>query len=177
MDAIAAVEGEATLELNPSTSMNITTGGIIQVKDEDDSDVVLLKLDTSARTFQMGQTVDQLQFQFIANNVFIDASSSIIFRDVDDSFASLLVFNTTARTLVIGAAADKINATLNGDWKFVDNVGFYNTAPVAQSAAYTRNATIVEDRTLLASASATAINNNNVLAALIADLQATGLLG
>lgn len=57
------------------------------------------------------------------------------------------------------------------------NVGFYGTAPVAQSAAYTRNATVVEDRTLLASASATTINNNNVLAALIADLQALGLIG
>lgn len=47
----------------------------------------------------------------------------------------------------------------------------------AASAAYTRNATVVEDRTLLASASATAINNNNVLAALIADLQVRSLLG
>ncbi len=56
------------------------------------------------------------------------------------------------------------------------NIGFYGTTPVAQAAAYTRNATIVEDRTLLASASATALNNNNVLAALIADLQAYGLL-
>jgi len=45
------------------------------------------------------------------------------------------------------------------------------------SAAYTRNATVVEDRTLLASASATATNNNNVLAALLADLQAIGILG
>ena len=58
-----------------------------------------------------------------------------------------------------------------------NNIGFYGTAPAAQSAAYTRNATIVEDRTLLASASATTINNNNVLAALIADLQATGIIG
>lgn len=56
-------------------------------------------------------------------------------------------------------------------------VGFYGTAPAAQSSAYTRNATIVEDRTLLASASATATNNNNVLAALVADLQAIGILG
>lgn len=45
------------------------------------------------------------------------------------------------------------------------------------SNAYTRNATVVEDRTLLASASATATNNNNVLAALIADLQAAGIIG
>jgi len=55
-------------------------------------------------------------------------------------------------------------------------IGFYGTAPAAQGAAYTRNATIVEDRTLLASASATVTNNNNVLAALIADLQAVGLV-
>lgn len=57
------------------------------------------------------------------------------------------------------------------------NLGFYDTTPVAQSSAYTRNATVVEDRTLLASASATATNNNNVLAALVADLQALGLIG
>jgi hypothetical protein len=36
---------------------------------------------------------------------------------------------------------------------------------------------VVEDRTLLASASATNVNNNNVLAALIADLQAVGIFG
>lgn len=57
------------------------------------------------------------------------------------------------------------------------NIGFYGTTPAAQSAAYTRDATIVEDRTLLASASATTLNNNNVLAALIADLQNIGILG
>lgn len=58
-----------------------------------------------------------------------------------------------------------------------NNVGFFGVAAVGQSAAYTRNATVVEDRTLLASASATTTNNNNVLAALIADLQAIGILG
>lgn len=52
-----------------------------------------------------------------------------------------------------------------------------NQIGAAASAAYTRNATIVEDRTLLASASATTTNNNNVLAALIGDLQAKGILG
>lgn len=57
------------------------------------------------------------------------------------------------------------------------SIGFFGQTPTAQSSAYTRNATIVEDRTLLASASATTTNNNNVLAALIADLQALGLLG
>jgi hypothetical protein len=56
-------------------------------------------------------------------------------------------------------------------------LGFFGTSPTTQPAAYTRNATIVEDRTLLASASATALNNNNVLAALIADLQSLGVIG
>lgn len=42
---------------------------------------------------------------------------------------------------------------------------------------YTKNATSVEDRTLLASASATTLNNNNVLSALIDDLKAIGIIG
>jgi len=55
-------------------------------------------------------------------------------------------------------------------------LGFFATTPISQPSAYTRNATIVEDKTLLASASATTINNNNVLAALINDLQLLGLV-
>ena len=54
-----------------------------------------------------------------------------------------------------------------------------NGKPAARefgTQAYTRNATVVEDRTLLASASATTLNNNNVLAALIADLQDRGII-
>jgi len=78
----------------------------------------------------------------------------------------------TAQSLLGGDL--EIDGDLNHDGT---NIGFYGTAPVAQSAAYTRNAAIVEDRTLLASASATTTNNNNVLAALIADLQAPGILG
>jgi hypothetical protein len=65
----------------------------------------------------------------------------------------------------------------SGGHTFTGDIGFYGTTPAAQSAAYTRNATAVEDRTLLASASATTTNNNNVLAALILDLQALGLIG
>jgi hypothetical protein len=43
-------------------------------------------------------------------------------------------------------------------------------------ANYTLNATAVENRTLLASASATTLNNNNVLAALINDLILVGII-
>ncbi len=49
-----------------------------------------------------------------------------------------------------------------------------NTDPAVPT--YTRDATVVEDRTLLASASASTENNNNVIAALIADLTERGLL-
>lgn len=78
----------------------------------------------------------------------------------------------------------KMTLRQNGDLN-IDNLtasrmvttdGSKNLASLAQSSAYTRNATIVEDRTLLASASATTINNNNVLAALIADLQSANIL-
>ncbi len=50
------------------------------------------------------------------------------------------------------------------------------TADRTDASAYTLNAVVVQDRTLLASASATILNNNNVLAALITDLQSAGII-
>lgn len=77
--------------------------------------------------------------------------------------------------MILNSAGDlTITGALNHDGTLV---GLYGVTPVAQSAAYTLNATSVLDRTLLASASATTINNNNVIAALITDLQALGALG
>lgn len=70
------------------------------------------------------------------------------------------------------------NTQLDGDLTHTGTlVGLYGATPTAQSAAYTRNATIVESRTLFANASATIANNNAVLAALIADLQSRGFIG
>ncbi len=83
-------------------------------------------------------------------------------------------------TALIGSELMRVNGELaiDGDLNHDgSNVGLYGTAPAAQSAAYTRNAAIVTDRTLLASASATTLNNNNVLAALIEDLQSRGFIG
>jgi hypothetical protein len=102
-------------------------------------------------------------------------------------------------TVGIGAAGVDYTLTFNGEtndgiitwmededyFKFSDDVnldtltaslplalnGSKTMVSVAKSAAYTLNATVVVDRTLLASASATTINNNNVLAAVITDLQ------
>ncbi len=65
---------------------------------------------------------------------------------------------------------------VSGDAQFDGDIGFYGTAPVAQTV-YTLNAVAAPDRTLLASVSATILNNNNVLAAIITDLQANGLFG
>jgi len=60
---------------------------------------------------------------------------------------------------------------------FTDDAGTDHIAAGSPTGTYVRNATVVEDRTLLASASATTINNNNVLAALIADLTTRGIIG
>lgn len=79
-----------------------------------------------------------------------------------------------------GTTAFKVtNTTPSTIFEITDGqeIGMFGVTPVGQSSAYTRNATIVEDRTLLASASATATNNNNVIAAMIADLQAIGIYG
>ena len=95
-----------------------------------------------------------------------------------DAGAVTLTYNTTTEFAtksggVLISNELEIDGALNHDGS---TVGLYGTAPAAQSSAYTRNATIVEDRTLLASASATTLNNNNVLAALIADLQSRGFI-
>ena len=91
---------------------------------------------------------------------------------------------TTQHTLTIRATFGQTAITLGSSDDETITLGTTTTAAVGfhgmtsvLSAAYARNATVVEDRTLLASASATVTNNNNVLAALIADLQAKGVIG
>lgn len=113
--------------------------------------------------------------------------------DVANSAAVVGFILSTSRDLTVAGAvllevknlaAIKFSVDKDGDTLIAGDlnhdgtlVGLYGTAPAAQSAAYTRNATVVEDRTLLASASATTINNNNVLAALISDMQSRGFIG
>ena len=67
-----------------------------------------------------------------------------------------------------------------GTWRFttVDGTNWREVSRSVDTAVpdYTLNATAVLDRTLLASASATTLNNNNVLAALITDLQARNVI-
>lgn len=69
------------------------------------------------------------------------------------------------------------NANISGELDHNGTTaGFYGTTPITKPTAYTLNATVVTSKTLLASASATAVNNNNVIAQLITDLQALGLV-
>lgn len=107
-------------------------------------------------------------------------TTSALTLDSGTTGAVNLGTNANAKTVTIGNVTGATGVVYNagsGGHTFTGNLGFYGATPVAQSAAYTRNATIVTDRTLLASASATTINNNNVLAAIVADLQAVGLFG
>ena len=88
--------------------------------------------------------------------------------------------NTTfvqGATLKTTTLANKL-AIINSTYEFyLQNGIWYEVGEAIALAAYTRNATIVEDRTLLASGSATTLNNNNVLAALIKDLQDRDIIG
>ncbi len=109
------------------------------------------------------------------------SSAGVLSVGADFESTSLELGKNTTITKSLGEFQVAGPTTLSGNVTLGINsastIGLYGVAEVAQSAAYTRNAAIVEDRTLLASASATALNNNNVIAALIADLQALGAIG
>ncbi len=92
--------------------------------------------------------------------------------DPDDDIAFFDVGVEVARTLPAASGGFEANNTLTG-------AGFERVLTIADrtdASVYTLNAVVVQDRTLLASASATTLNNNNVLAALITDLQSAGII-
>jgi len=96
----------------------------------------------------------------------------------DGAGTNNITIATEGAETIEGASTAVINTDGGSKVMYADGSNlFLLPAPITASAAYTRNAAIVEDRTLLASASATIINNNNVLAALIADLQTNKILG
>lgn len=105
---------------------------------------------------------------------FDNGISGQVIRVMSENTNTTFVNGATLKTLEV---ANKVTVA-KGIYEFelVNGVWRETGEPIALGV-YTRNATIVEDRTLLASASATTINNNNVLAALIADLTARGHLG
>lgn len=84
------------------------------------------------------------------------------------SAKTITIGNTTGATGVVYDAG-------SGGHAFTGNIGFYGTTPVAQSAAYSVS-NAATDRTY--DANSTTLNElADVLATLIADLQATGLIG
>ncbi len=117
-----------------------------------------------------------------------DSASGAIIANQTNSVQFGPGTNAQTDSLKVGAAGIRIKGTTGAPGTPVDGDHWIDTSRLVvrsdgvdwtfeQSAAFTRNATVVEDRTLLASASATVTNNNNVLAALIADFQAFGKLG
>jgi len=124
-----------------------------------------------------------------ASNTIADVAQLIVIEpNITDNLTGGGVITNASTVLIQGAPTEGSNnfalrvtsgaVFLGGELEHAGStLGFFGTSPTTQPAAYTRNAAIVEDRTLLASASATIINNNNVLAALIADLQSLGVIG
>ncbi|KKK76658.1 hypothetical protein LCGC14_2861430, partial [marine sediment metagenome] len=108
------------------------------------------------------------------DNAVVDSPDLILRANYDaDAGAPVTptVFDAVIKHDMLTAGASptsKLSFLVNG----AERLALSSAAP----ATYTRNATVVEDRTLLASASATIINNNNVLAALIFDLKARALI-
>ena len=142
---------------------------------------IMTFLGDAANQFEAGRIrFTELVDSFLGGYMHWDGGNNILIIGVHNDnneitandVQAIVIRRTTGKVTIINEL--EMDGSLNHDGS---TVGFYGTAPAAQSSAYTRNATIVEDRTLLASASATILNNNNVLAALIADLQAVGLLG
>ncbi len=90
--------------------------------------------------------------------------------------------NTNSRFEIYDSETRRLYVNKSGDLSFDgdldhngSNVGFYGTAPVAQSAAYSPT-NVVTDRAYDAD-STTLAEVADVLGTLIADLQATGLIG
>lgn len=126
--------------------------------------------------FRMVDNGDSIWSAVDATNDAVVSSPILTLRANYDADATAGVtptkFDATLQHVMLTAGVaptSKYSVSIEGAERLI----LSNAAP----AAYTRNATVVEDRTLLASASATTLNNNNVLAALIADLQARGLIG
>jgi hypothetical protein len=147
--SLTGVSGDTTFLGGAVFSATVTTQAVAEVV----ADVFQVRIDEPVITLGAGSSITNAQSLLI-----VAAPTEGV-----NNYAVRVISGAT----FLGGELEHAGSTL----------GFFGTSPAAQPAAYTRTATIVEDRTLLASASATAINNNNVLAALIADLQSLGVIG
>lgn len=173
-------DGAATASFAGSVVMRTTVDGIELVGDAVNNSH--LQLRDSANTL-IGEIDQDASFMLINNHV-VDgaigllgtvsgpALRTMIFADPIGAVALWNNGFEVFRTLPTASGGAEANNTSTGG-------GFervLTTSDRTDASVYTRNAAIVEDRTLLASASATIINNNNVLAALITDLQSAGII-
>lgn len=149
-----------TLDLDNSSASTAT-----EVIARNSAGGIRLSVDATTGDSRLGQTAGDGSFEDTIMRFF--RNGAIEFR-----FDNTKEFETKSGGVIVDDELE-INGALNHDGS---TVGFYGVTPAARPSAYTRDATIVEDRTLLASASASAGNNNNVLAALIADLTTLGIL-
>ena len=103
------------------------------------------------------------------------SNKAIIARGFAAQTENLIEVQDSASATLVSIEAD---GTLNLTAGFAhtgSTFGIFGQTPAAQPSAYSRNATAVESRVLLASASATTVNNNNLISAMIADLQSLGV--
>jgi len=114
VDAIAAVEGEATLDLtglitNPADSKGFFTGI---------SDDLGFYHDGSNSFIDHANTVGSLFIRNLnsgSNHIYLDTHSAVLIRDRDDGNANLFNFNTTSRAVAIGTASDPMTINQTGD--------------------------------------------------------------
>ncbi len=110
VDAIAAVEAEATLVLsgtitNPASNKGYATGTTGQFSMKHNGTNAFL-LETSGSLF-IGVTAAN-------QDIFFDIRRNFQLRDLNDGSVTLLKLDSSGRTLTIGLAADLISTTING---------------------------------------------------------------
>lgn len=192
------IEGDSGLTFDGTTLTVTETGGaavdLLQLQETTDNNRLVIRYDGSSiwefRDAAAGAGNDWIRLNEagggvdLLHNSTVKLSTGPLGVNIENNLKIGLATFGSIKINEGGPAGDEAGygqAWVRNDtpntFMFTDDAGTDFIIGGAVSAAYTRNATVVEDRTLLASASATTINNNNVLAALIADLQTRGTLG
>lgn len=173
--ATESIADVAVLNLErPVITDNLTGGGVIT-----EASILRIENDPVEGASNFSILVEGGLSEFRGNLQMGDSDRAAIVNENPSTTNPVLLPDQTNLTSGIGGINGDVSFIANGTNLITGNatgLGFFGVTPAVQPAAYTRNATVVEDRTLLASASATVTNNNNVLAALIADLQSLGLI-
>lgn len=187
------ITGAADITAQASTDIRLvaTSGNSSEIRSDDGTNRVIVEA-ASAACLSSGSEVwrgDSGVLYLKTDKVTITNGSSAFAHDIamggNDITGVINVTSDAADDLVLAGSSGN-DAYLSGDQVIlryqstarvkIDSTGisFLGQGTPKGAVDYTLNATAVEDRTLLASASATTINNNNVLAAIITDMQGWG---